>query len=123
MQTPNLCQGGRNASTNISKSLQGESTESLISHVASVARRGKSLGVVGSQLVTIERREMTTVRVSLTEAHINILLNLTSKELLRQITHKAIDPLTAETSMRIVKAKEKFMPERKVENEPDSGLV
>ena len=56
---------------------------------------------------------MKTVRVSLTEAHINILLNLTSKELLRQITHKAIDPLTAETSMRIVKAKEKFMPQNK----------
>jgi len=59
-----------------------------------------------------------SVRVSLSEAQINILLRLSSAELLRQITHKAIDPMIAETAMKIVKAKEKFMPERKGENKP-----
>jgi hypothetical protein len=53
------------------------------------------------------------VRVGLSEAQINVLMNLCSVELQRQISHKAIDPLTAETTMRIVRAKEKFMPERK----------
>jgi hypothetical protein len=58
---------------------------------------------------------MKTVRVTLSEAHTNILMNLCSVELQRQISHRAIDPLTAETTMRIVKAKERFMPERKGE--------
>ena len=34
-------------------------------------------------------------------------------ELLRQITHNSIDPVLGEAAMRIVKAKERFMPERK----------
>ena len=56
---------------------------------------------------------MKTVRVSFSEAHINILLKVTSTELLRQITHHYIDEVMGETAMRIVRAKEKFMPERK----------
>jgi hypothetical protein len=56
-----------------------------------------------------------SVRVSLSEAHINILVRLTSMELLRQITHKSIDPLMGETAMKVVRAKERFMPGRKEE--------
>lgn len=63
---------------------------------------------------------MKTVRVSLSEAQINRLLDLTSKELLRQITHHCIDEVMGEAAMRIVRAKEKFMPERKEKDEPNS---
>jgi len=52
-------------------------------------------------------------RVSLSEAHINVLLRLSSAELLRQINHNDTDTLMAEVTMKMVKAKEKFMPERK----------
>ena len=55
------------------------------------------------------------VRPSFSELQINVLLRLTSMELLRQITHNAIDPVMAEVAMKVVKAKEKFMPERKEE--------
>lgn len=60
---------------------------------------------------------MKVVRVSLSEAHVNVLLRLASTELLREITHKSIDPVMGETAMRIVRAKEKFMPERKEEKD------
>lgn len=59
---------------------------------------------------------MKVVRVSLSEAKVNCLLRLTSTELLRQISHKSIDPVMGEATMRIVRAKEKFMPERKETN-------
>ena len=54
-----------------------------------------------------------SVRVSLSELQVNWLMRLTSMELLRQITHNSIDPVLGEAAMRIVKAKERFMPERK----------
>ena len=84
-------------------------------HVAPVARQSNPLGTIEP----IEGKMIKSTRVSFSEAQINVLLRLTSTELLRQITHKAIDPLTAETAMRMVRAKEKFMPERK-EDESDS---
>jgi hypothetical protein len=58
---------------------------------------------------------MKTTRVSLSETQVNTLMKLSGDELVRQITHKAIDPLMAEVAMKMVKAKEKFMPERKEE--------
>jgi hypothetical protein len=58
---------------------------------------------------------MKTTRVSLSEIQVNTLMKLSGDELVRQITHKAIDPLMAEVAMKMVKAKEKFMPERKEE--------
>jgi len=57
------------------------------------------------------------VRVSLSEAHINVLLRLSAAELFRQINHNGTDTLTAEVTMKMVKAKEKFMPERKEEED------
>jgi len=57
------------------------------------------------------------VRVGLSEAHINVLLRLSSAELLRQINHNATDTLMAEVAMKMVKAKEKFMPGRKEEQD------
>jgi len=51
-----------------------------------------------------------SVRVSLSELQVNWLMRLTSMELLRQITHNSVDPVLGEAAMRIVKAKEKFMP-------------
>jgi len=36
-------------------------------------------------------------------------------ELVRQINHHAIDPISTEVAMKMVKAKEKFMPEGKEE--------
>jgi len=53
------------------------------------------------------------VRVSLSEAQVNALMHLTSMELVRQINHHATDTITAEVAMKMVKAKEKFMPEGK----------
>lgn len=57
------------------------------------------------------------VRPSFSELQINVLLRLTSMELLRQITHNTTDPVMAEVAMKVVKAKEKFMPERKEEKD------
>lgn len=55
------------------------------------------------------------VRVGFSEAQINVLLKLSSGELLRQITHNTADPVLTEVTMKIVRAKEKFMPGRKEE--------
>jgi len=63
---------------------------------------------------------MKAVRVSLSEAQINVLVKLCGTELQRQINHRAIDPLTTETTVRMVRAKEKFMPGKEETNEPTS---
>jgi hypothetical protein len=64
------------------------------------------------------RRMVKRVRVGLSEAHINTLLKISSGELIRQITHNSVDPLLTEVTMKIVKAKEKFMPIPKGKGEP-----
>lgn len=53
------------------------------------------------------------VRISLSEVQVNALMHLTSMELVRQINHQAIDPISTEVAMKMVKAKERFMPEGK----------
>jgi len=49
-----------------------------------------------------------TVRVSLSEAEIDVLLKVGSEELLRQVHHHFSDPLLVGIQMKAVKAKEKF---------------
>jgi hypothetical protein len=48
------------------------------------------------------------IRIGFSEAEVDVILKLTSAEVVKQIHHKVSDPILVEVMMKATKAKEKF---------------